>query len=65
MSLIDEVLDLFDFYEALADEKHIALEADGNAHIVCDRLMIRRAISSLLSNTRSGTTRRTHPYGCR
>ena len=50
VSLIDEVLDLFDFYEALADEKHIALEADGNAHIVCDRLMIRRAISNLLSN---------------
>jgi two-component system heavy metal sensor histidine kinase CusS len=34
VSLIDEVLDLFDFYEALAEEKHIALEADGNAHIV-------------------------------
>ena len=50
VSLIDEVLDLFDFYEALAEEKHIALEADGNAHIVCDRLMIRRAISNLLSN---------------
>jgi two-component system heavy metal sensor histidine kinase CusS len=50
VSLIDEVLDLFDFYEALAEENHIALEANGNAHIVCDRLMIRRAISNLLSN---------------
>lgn len=50
VSLRDEVLDLFDFYEALAEEKHIALEAEGDARIVCDRLMIRRAISNLLSN---------------
>jgi two-component system heavy metal sensor histidine kinase CusS len=50
VSLIDEVRDLFEFYEALAEEKQIVMEADGNAHIVCDRLMIRRAISNLLSN---------------
>jgi two-component system heavy metal sensor histidine kinase CusS len=50
VSLRDEVLDLFDFYEALAEEKLIRLNTDGDAHIVCDRLMIRRAISNLLSN---------------
>jgi len=41
---------LFDFYEALAEEKQIRLNTDGDARIVCDRLMIRRAISNLLSN---------------
>ena len=50
VSLRDEVLDLFDFYEALAEEKLIRLNTDGDARIVCDRLMIRRAISNLLSN---------------
>ncbi len=50
VSLREEVLDLFDFYEALAEERRIRLEVVGHAHIVCDRLMIRRAISNLLSN---------------
>jgi len=50
VSLRDEVLELFDFYEALAEEKRIALEVCGDADMVCDRSMVRRAISNLLSN---------------
>ncbi|MBL8335162.1 MAG: heavy metal sensor histidine kinase [Rhodoferax sp.] len=50
VSLRDEVLDLFDFYEALAEEKLIRLHTNGDAFVICDRLMIRRAISNLLSN---------------
>jgi two-component system, OmpR family, heavy metal sensor histidine kinase CusS len=48
--LRDEVNALIDFYEALADEKSIALLCYGDGVIVGDRLMLRRAISNLLSN---------------
>jgi two-component system heavy metal sensor histidine kinase CusS len=45
-----EVAELFDFYEALAEEKGIALHCHGEAAILGDRLMLRRALSNLLSN---------------
>jgi two-component system heavy metal sensor histidine kinase CusS len=45
-----EVQALFEFYEALADEKHVRLAFDGTAQISGDRLMLRRALSNLLSN---------------
>ncbi len=45
-----EVLALFDFYDALAQDKHIALSLVGEGEIEGDRLMVRRAISNLLSN---------------
>lgn len=48
--LHDEVLALFDFYEAVADEKKIRLVLHGQADMDGDRLMIRRAISNLMSN---------------
>jgi len=50
IDLHDEVLALFDFYEAVADERHIRLVLEGQADIDGDRLMIRRAISNLMSN---------------
>lgn len=50
IQLHQEVLALFDFYEALADEKNIRLALHGEAEMQGDRLMIRRAISNLLSN---------------
>jgi len=50
ISLDREVLALFDFYDAVADEKHIRLVITGQAQITGDRLMVRRAISNLLSN---------------
>ena len=50
ISLDREVLALFDFYDAVADEKHIRLKLAGEAQITGDRLMVRRAVSNLLSN---------------
>ncbi len=50
VDLAREVQELFEFYEALADEKGIHLERQGAAHVQGDRLMLRRALSNLLSN---------------
>lgn len=50
VDLVQEVRDLFDFYEALAEEKGIRLQLDGEGRIHGDRLMLRRALSNLLSN---------------
>lgn len=50
IQLHKEVLALFDFYEAVADEKHVRLVLEGKAEMNGDRLMMRRAISNLLSN---------------
>ena len=49
-SIGTEVLALFEFYEALAEDKGIALRLVGDARIDGDRLMLRRALSNLLSN---------------
>lgn len=45
-----EVRELMEFYEALADERGIRLVLQGQAHALGDRLMLRRALSNLLSN---------------
>lgn len=45
-----EVRALFDFYEALAEEHAVRLVLQGAARIRGDSLMLRRAISNLLSN---------------
>jgi len=45
-----EVRELFEFYEALADEKGVRLEMSGQAVAMGDRLMLRRALGNLLSN---------------
>lgn len=50
VDLVREVQDLFDFYEALAEEKGVALCLQGEGALQGDRLMLRRAISNLLSN---------------
>lgn len=50
MALEHEVGVLFEFYEALAEAKGVALHLSGRGSITGDRLMIRRAISNLLSN---------------
>ena len=49
--------DLIDFYRPLADEHGIALTASGRGQIVGDSLMIRRALSNLLSNAIRHTPR--------
>lgn len=50
IELADETLSLFEFYEALADASKVELVLRGEAAIEADRLMLRRALSNLLSN---------------
>jgi len=48
---------LFDFYEALAEEHGVSLVVAGGGVVRGDRLMIRRALSNLLSNAIRHTPR--------
>ena len=51
LNLNTEVNELFDFFEALAEEDQVRLQLDGQPLIIQgDRAMLRRAISNLLSN---------------
>jgi len=50
IDLKSEVRNLFDFYEAWAEERHVSLAVEGSSNILGDRLMLRRALSNLLSN---------------
>ncbi|MCZ7560858.1 MAG: heavy metal sensor histidine kinase [Burkholderiaceae bacterium] len=45
-----EVRELFAFYEALAEERSVGLSLSGEGIVAGDRLMMRRALSNLLSN---------------
>lgn len=54
--LADEVQALVEFYEALAEEKGVRLQVSGRARVSGDRLMLRRAVSNLLSNALRHTT---------
>lgn len=45
-----EATRLLDFYEALATDSGVHLEAVGTAHAGADRLMLQRALSNLISN---------------
>ncbi len=48
--LADELRALFEFYDALAEDKAVRLELRGDGRVSGDRLMLRRALSNLLSN---------------
>lgn len=48
--LEEEIAALFEFYEPLASELAVQLACSGHARISGDRLMVRRALSNLLSN---------------
>jgi len=50
IDLRSEISNLFDYYEAWAEECHVSLIQEGDAHVRGDRLMLRRALSNLLSN---------------
>jgi two-component system heavy metal sensor histidine kinase CusS len=50
VNLAAEVQGLFEFYEALAEESGISLQLSGSADAVGDTLMLRRALSNLISN---------------
>ncbi len=50
INLADEVDAVIEFLEPLADEKQLTVQRNGTAIIMGDRLMMRRAMSNLLSN---------------
>ena len=50
LALRPELEALFDFYEAWAEERGLSLRCDGDALVQGDRLMLRRALSNMLSN---------------
>lgn len=50
VALREQAQALFDFYDVVADERRIALVLEGDATVHGDKLMLRRAISNLLSN---------------
>ena len=50
VDLAAEVRDLFTFFEALADGNNVSLSTEGEGHVLGDRMLIRRAISNVLSN---------------
>jgi two-component system heavy metal sensor histidine kinase CusS len=58
--LAEETQALFDYYEAVADEKHLQLTLRGAAEVQADRLMLRRALGNLLSNA----VRHAHTGSC-
>lgn len=50
IDLTNEIRNLFDYYEALAEEQQVSLKLEGSSHIKGDRLMLRRALNNLISN---------------
>jgi two-component system, OmpR family, heavy metal sensor histidine kinase CusS len=50
VDLAAEVLVLFDYYDAVAEEKGLRLMLEGDGEVSADRLMLRRALGNLLSN---------------
>lgn len=55
--LRNEVRELFEFYDAFAEERGVRLSVTGEATARGERLMIRRAIGNLLSNALNHTPR--------
>ena len=64
VDLASEVRVLFEYYEAVAEEKRLQLRLEGAGEVSADRLMLRRALGNLLSNavrhSGMGTTLRIH-----
>lgn len=50
VQLDDEARALIEFYEALAEDRGVKITLAGQARVTGDRLMLRRALSNLLSN---------------
>lgn len=50
IDLVDEIQQLIEFYEPLAEESGVTMVVSGRGTVSGDRLMIRRALSNLLSN---------------
>lgn len=50
VDLSHEIQDLFDYFEAWAEERAVSLTQTGSATVSGDRLMLQRALSNLISN---------------
>lgn len=50
VNLANETQELFDYFEAWAEERAVSLTQTGSAAVSGDRLMLRRALSNLISN---------------
>jgi len=50
VNLSTEILALFEYYDAVAEDKELHLKVQGGGVVVADRLMLRRAFGNLLSN---------------
>lgn len=50
IDLAVEIDELFDFFDALREEKQVRLQRKGQARIAGDRLMLRRACANILGN---------------
>lgn len=50
LDLATEIRGLFEFFDALAEEKQLKLVLAGDGQVAGDRLMLRRALANLLSN---------------
>lgn len=50
VNLANEIQGLFDYFEAWAEERAVSLTQTGSATVTGDRLMLRRALSNLISN---------------
>lgn len=57
VELAREVGELFEFYDALAEDRGVGLTLTGSGIVEGERLMLRRAISNLLSNALNHTAR--------
>ena len=64
IDLTQEVKNLFEYYDAWAEERGVSLTLEGEATLSGDKLMMRRALGNLLSNaikhTPPGNTVRVH-----
>jgi two-component system heavy metal sensor histidine kinase CusS len=57
IDLAEQVRELFDFFDALAEEKNLQLSLTGSAQVSGDKLMLRRALANLISNAIRHTPR--------
>ncbi|HEX8963904.1 MAG TPA: heavy metal sensor histidine kinase [Rhodocyclaceae bacterium] len=57
LEMADEVAALIEFYAPLASEREVRLEQSGSARVAADRLLLRRALSNLISNALRYTAR--------
>lgn len=50
IDLVEEVRNLFSFFEVLAEAKNVRLVLDGEGNVIGDRMLLRRALSNVISN---------------